>query len=60
MKKLAQVAVGAGIMFGAAPFLYGTPLNHWAVFVPLFVGSMYGVAVVQHYWPRLSMRRRRC
>jgi hypothetical protein len=60
MKKLVQIAVGAGVMFGAAPFLYETPLNHGAVFVPLFLVTMYGVAVVQHYWPRISSRRWRC
>jgi hypothetical protein len=57
MKKLVQIAVGAGVMFGAAPFLYGTPLNHWMVFAPLFLGGMYATALVQH-WLHLRYSRR--
>lgn len=60
MKKLVQVAVGAAVIFGIAPFTDGTPLHHGLVFVSLFIGTMYGVAVVQHYWPlRWSVRRKR-
>lgn len=56
MKKLVQVAVGAAVMFGVAPFLYETPLYSGMVFVPLFLGAMYATALVQHY---LAHRARR-
>lgn len=60
MKKLVQLSAGSAVIFGIAPLTHGTPLHHWLVFVPLFVGTMYAVAVVQHYWPpRWSMSRRR-
>ena len=49
MKKLVQLAAGGAVIFGIAPYTYGTPLHHWMVFVPLFVGTMYTVALVQHY-----------
>jgi hypothetical protein len=60
MKKLVQIAVGAGVILGLAPFTYGTPLHTGMIYVPLFLGAMYGTAVVQHYWPLWSNRRRRC
>lgn len=34
-------------MFLAAPFLYGTPFNHWMVFTALLFGAMYATALVQ-------------
>lgn len=57
MKKLVQIAVGAGVMFGAAPFLYGTPFNHGMIFVPLFLGGMYATAVAQHWIHWRNSRR---
>lgn len=56
MKKLVQAAVGAAVMFGAAPFTYGTPLHDGMVFTSLFIGAMYATALVQH---RLGHRRPR-
>lgn len=50
MKKLVQVSVGAGVIFGIAPFTYGTPLHHGMVFVPVFIGAMYATALAQHFW----------
>lgn len=47
MKKLVQAAVGAAVIFGLAPFTYGTPLHHATVYVPLFIGAMYVTALVQ-------------
>jgi len=49
MKKLIQLAAGCAAMFGAAPYLYGTPLYHWMIFVPIFLGTMFLVALLQHY-----------
>lgn len=49
MQKLVQVAAGAAVMFAVAPFLYGTPFNHWLVFLPIFMGTMYGVALWQFH-----------
>ena len=57
MKRLIQLAIGSAVMFGAAPYLYETPFNHWMVFTALFVGSMYSVAVVQH-WIQWRFSRR--
>ncbi len=57
MKKLVQIAVGAGVMFGAAPFLYETPLYNGMVFVPIFVGAMYATALVQHWFHWRNSRR---
>lgn len=48
MKKLVQYVAGTAAMLVAAEYLYGTPLYHWMVFVPIFLGTMYGVAVLQH------------
>lgn len=47
MQKALQFAVGCAAMFLAAPFLHETPFNHWMVFLPLFMGSMYATAVLQ-------------
>jgi hypothetical protein len=55
MKKLVQAAAGGAVMFLLAPHTFGTPLHHWMVYVPLFIGTMYGVALVQH---RLHWRPR--
>lgn len=44
-------------MLAAAPFLYGTPFNHWMVYLPLYLGTMYGVAVWQFH-RRFSAGRR--
>lgn len=49
MQKFVQFAAGCAVMFGAAPFLHGTPLDHWMVYLPLFAGTMYGVAVLQFH-----------
>lgn len=49
MKKLVQLAVGLAVIFGVAPTLFGTPFNHWMVYVALLVGSMYAVALAQHW-----------
>lgn len=57
MQKLVQLAIGSAVMFGAAPYLYGTPFNHWMIYLPLFVGAMYATALVQAHWP-LPMRGR--
>ena len=56
MKKLVQAAAGAVVIFGLAPLTYGTPLHHWMVYVPLFIGTMYGVALVQHHWAHRAPR----
>ena len=56
MKKLVQLAVGCGLMFAVAPLTFGTPFNHWMVFVPILIAGMYGTALVQHY---LAHRRPR-
>ena len=56
MKKTVQLAVGTIAIFWLAPHTFGTPIHHWMVFVPLFIGSMYGVAVVQHYWAHRANR----
>lgn len=50
MKSFIQFAAGTGTMGLIAPCLFGTPFYHWTVFVLIFVGTMYGVAVMQHYW----------
>lgn len=57
MKRLIQVAVGAAVMFGIAPFTYGTPLHDGMVFISLFVGAMYATALLQHYWAHRRPRR---
>lgn len=60
MKKAVQLAAGTAAIFGAAPYLYGTPLYHWMIFVPLFLGAMYAVALVQnfiHWRTRASVSR---
>lgn len=49
MKKFVQFVVGVAAMCFVAPFLFGTPFNHWMVFVPIFAGAMYGTALLQHY-----------
>lgn len=40
-----------------APPLYGTPLYHWMIFAPVFIGSMYAVALVQHWFHFRFSRR---
>ena len=57
MKKAVQLAAGSAVIFGAAPYLHGTPLYHWMIFVPLFAGTMYAVAVVQHWLHWRTARR---
>jgi hypothetical protein len=56
MKKLVQVAVGVALMLGIAPLTFGTPFNHWMVFVPILLAGMYGTAVVQHYLAHRAKR----
>lgn len=58
MKSFVQFAAGGVAMYVLAPYLFGTPLYHWAVFVPVFVGTMYGVAVLQHYLAHRRSSRR--
>lgn len=57
MKTFIQLAVGTAAMVLAAPCLYGTPFNHWMVFLPIFVGAMYATAHVQH-WLHFRYSRR--
>lgn len=59
MKSFIQVAVAFLLTGWLAHYLHGTPLYHWMVFLPLFVGAMYAVALVQHrlHW-RFSRRGR--
>lgn len=58
MKSFIQFVAGGAAMCLLAPFVFETPFNHWAVFVPVFLGTMYGVAVLQHFLAhRLSSRR---
>ena len=53
---MVQFVVGVAAMCIAAPYLFGTPLYHWMVFVPIFVGAMYGTALLQH-WGHWRTRR---
>ena len=48
MQRFVQFVAGVGAMFLAAAFLHETPLNHGGVYVPIFIGTMYAVALVQH------------
>lgn len=57
MKSLAQMAVGIAAMVLLAPHVFGTPFNHWMVFAPVFIGSMYAVALVQHWFHWRRSRR---
>ena len=57
MQSFIQYCVGCAVMFGAAPFLYETPFNHWMVYLPLFVGGMYATAVVQHWRHQRRLQR---
>lgn len=57
MKSLVQFVVGCAAMILLAPPLFGTPLYSWLVFAPVFVGAMYAVALVQH-WFHLRFSRR--
>ena len=58
MQKALQYASGCAAMFLPAPYLFGTPFNHWVIFTGLFVGGMYAVAMVQahFHFRRLSRR----
>lgn len=58
MKSFIQFAAGVAAMCLLAPLVFETPFNHWAVFVPVFVGTMYGVAVAQHFWAHRRSSRR--
>lgn len=57
MKSLVQLAAGTTAMVWLAPHLFGTPLYHWMIFAPVFIGSMYAVALAQH-WFHLRFSRR--
>jgi protein-S-isoprenylcysteine O-methyltransferase Ste14 len=57
MKAVAQWLVAAGVCVALAPFFYETPLNHWMVWVAIVGGTMYGVAMLQHYWQFRPHRR---
>lgn len=59
MKSFIQFVAGGAAMCLVAPFLFETPLYHWSVFVPIFGGTMYGVALLQHYWDHRRSSRRR-
>lgn len=50
MQKALQLAAGAVAMFLLAPVIYGTPLYHWTVLVPVFVLGMWLTAQVQHWF----------
>lgn len=58
MKSIIQVAVAFALTSWLGHYLHGTPLYHWGVFLPLFVGVMYAVALVQHFlhWRGASRR----
>lgn len=56
MQKALQIAGGTAAMVLAAPFLFGTPLYEWPIFMGLFVGGMYAVARLQFF---LHYRRSR-
>lgn len=58
MKSFIQFVAGGAAMCLLAPFVFETPFNHWVVFVPVFAGTMYGVAVLQHYWDHRRSSRR--
>lgn len=49
MKKLIQIVVGGVAMCAVAHLTWETPFHHWMVFTPIFIGTMYGVAVLQAY-----------
>lgn len=49
MKKFIQVAVGLAVTAALAPLTFGTPFNHWMVFAPILIGTMFIVALVQHW-----------
>jgi hypothetical protein len=54
MKSFVQFVVGGVVMCAVAPLVHGTPFEHWMFFLPLFIGSMYATALVQHHihWRR--------
>lgn len=58
MKSIIQVLVAFLLTGWIGHYLHGTPLYHWVVFLPLFVGAMYATAVAQHYWAHWRLSRR--
>lgn len=58
MKSLVQLAAGALFTRWIGGYVFGTPLYHWVILLPPFVGAMYVTALVQHWIHcRLSKRR---
>lgn len=56
MAKFMQLAVGFGAACFVGELVHGTPLYHYGVIVPVFVGAMYATALLQArlHWRRSS------
>ncbi len=57
MRKFIQLLAAFSVTLWVAPYLFATPFYHWMVFVPIFAGSMYAVALVQHWYHWRFSRR---
>jgi hypothetical protein len=47
MQKLVQIVVSSAVTIGVAPFLFGTPLNHWLVYSLILGWTAYATAILQ-------------